>query len=135
MTRFRFLLLLAAVPLLAQSPVAIVLDPTGNFRVTGWPDAAKLSPAQWSEVLSVQVDIPNVPPLLGSYRMEQGVLVFVPQYPVQPGVNYRATLKIPGQQTLVQRFALPKDSTPTTVVEHVYPTTNVLPENQLKFYI
>jgi hypothetical protein len=74
--------------------------------------------------------------LLGSYRLEQGALVFVPQYPVQAGVPYRATFKAPGRDAVVQRFTIPKpDQTPTTIVERVYPSASVLPENQLKFYI
>jgi hypothetical protein len=84
----------------------------------------------------VQVDVADVPPLLGSYRVEQGGLTFMPEFPIQPGITYRATLKIPGKAPVVERFALPKpDMTPTTVVERVYPTASVLPENQLKFYI
>ncbi len=120
---------------LAQSPVAITMDPSGSFRVTGWPDAA-FSAREWTEIFTVQVDVPDVPPLLGSYRVEQGGLIFIPQFPAQPGVTYRATLKIPGREPVVERFALPKpDMTPTTTVERVYPTASVLPENQLKFYI
>jgi hypothetical protein len=122
--------------LLIQSPAAITLDPAGSFRVTGWTDAEKFTPQQWGEIFSVQVDVPDVPPLLGSYQVEQGALVFVPQYKVQAGVAYRATFKAPGRDPVVQRFALPKpDMTPTTIVERVYPSTSVLPENQLKFYI
>jgi hypothetical protein len=123
--------------LLAQSPAAITLDPAGNFRVSGWADAANFSTPQWAQIFSVQVDLlADVPPLLGSYRVEQGALIFVPQYPVQAGVPYRATLRIPGKDPVVQRFTIPKpDQTPTTLVERVYPTTNLLPENQLKFYI
>jgi hypothetical protein len=122
--------------LLAQSPAAITLDSAGAFRVTGWADAEKLSAQQWAQMFSVQVDLADVPPLLGSYHLEQGALVFVPQYPVQPGVPYRATLKVPGKDSIVQRFMISRgDTTPTTVVERVYPSASVLPENQLKFYI
>jgi hypothetical protein len=121
--------------LLAQSPAAITLDSAGAFRVSGWTEAEKYS-SQWAEMFSVQVDLADVPPLLGSYHLDQGSLVFVPQYPVQPGVSYRATLKAPGKDAVVQRFAIPKgDMTPTTFVERVYPSASVLPENQLKFYI
>src|SRR5262245_1373771 len=93
---------------LLQSPVTMTLDPAGAFRLTGWSDAAKLSPQQWSEAFSVQVDVADVPPLLGSYRLEQGALIFVPQYPVQAGVAYRATARIPGKEPVVQRFLIPK---------------------------
>jgi hypothetical protein len=122
--------------LLIQSPDAITLDPAGAFRVTGWTDAEKFT-QQWGQIFSVQVDnLADVPPLLGSYRLEQGALVFVPQYPVQAGVPYRATFRAPGRDAVVQRFTIPKpDMTPTTIVERVYPSASVLPENQLKFYI
>lgn len=114
----------------------IVLESTGMFRVTGWPEAAKLTPQQWQDMFSVQVDAADVPPLLGSYRIERDTLVFAPRYPLQRGLRYKASLKIPGQQPIVQLFDTPKaDITPSTYVRHVYPSTNVLPENQLKFYI
>ena len=136
MMRIRLLLLVIALPLLAQSSVTITLDGAGNFRVMGWSDAARLSASQWPQTFSVQVDAPDVPPLLGSYRLEQNALIFAPQFSVQPGVTYRATLKIPNREPVVQRFAIPKaDMTPTTVVERVFPSANLLPENQLKFYI
>jgi hypothetical protein len=82
------------------------------------------------------------------------VLRFEPQYPLQPGVTYEVFLdrsRIPtdmvagrslkeaattARQPITQRFVLPKaDAVATTVVERVYPTTNVLPENLLKFYV
>jgi hypothetical protein len=120
---------------LAQSPATITLDSAGAFRLSGWPEAEKYS-QQWAQMFSVQVDVADVPPLLGSYHLDQGALVFVPQYPVQAGVPYRATLKAPGKDAVVERFTIPKgDQTPTTFVEHVYPSSSILPENQLKFYI
>jgi hypothetical protein len=120
---------------LIQSSTAINLDQSGTFRVPGWTDTA-LSPEQLSEIFSIQVDLPDVPPLLGSYRVEQGSLIFTPQYPIQPGVPYRATLQLPGKDPIVQHFNIPKrDTTPTTIIERVYPSASVLPENQLKFYI
>ncbi len=127
---------LLALLLLVQSATAITLDPAGTFRVTGWADAEKFTPQQWGQVFSIQVDLADVPPLLGSYHLEQGALVFVPQYPVQAGVPYRATFKVTGRDAVVQRFTIPKpDMTPTTIVERMYPSASVLPENQLKFYI
>src|SRR4030095_6253333 len=70
------------------------------------------------------------------YRVENGALVFAPQFPLQPGLSYRAVAKIPGASAVSAVFSIPKvDAKPTTSVERVYPTTNVLPENQLKFYI
>jgi hypothetical protein len=114
----------------------ISLDANGSFRVSGWPEAASSSPAQWEQILTVSIDVPDVPPLLGSYRIEQDALVFVPQFPIQPGLRYRAVLRIPNSEPVTEVFDIPKrDVTPTTFVEQVYPSTSVLPENQLKFYI
>src|SRR5205809_8146728 len=114
---------LLALLLLVQSAAAITLDPAGTFRVTAWADAEKFTPQQWGQIFSVQVDLADVPPLLGSYHLEQGALVFVPQYPVQAGVPYRATLKVSGRVAVVQRLAIPRpDVTPTTIVERIYPS-------------
>jgi hypothetical protein len=130
------ILLLIILPAAAQSPVTIRLDSEGHFRVDGWNDAAKFGSKQWPRLFVVEVDTPAVPPLLGSYSLVQGSLLFIPRYPLQAGLRYRATLKIPNRTPLIESFSLPKpDTVPTTVVEHVYPSSSVLPENQLKFYI
>jgi hypothetical protein len=116
--------------------ISIVLDPAGSFRVAGWTGAAQLSSRQYSEIFIVQVDTADAPPLAGEYTIQRNELVFTPRYPLQPGLAYRATLNIPNEQTISERFAIPKLSRkPTTVVEHVYPSGSRLPENQLKFYI
>jgi hypothetical protein len=121
---------------LQQSP-SIRLDNGKNlFVLENWRGAASLSTDRLSEVFTVSVDAPNVPALLGKHRVENGAVIFTPQFPLQPGLSYRAVAKIPGSTPLSKVFSIPKlDAKPTTVVERVYPTTNVLPENQLKFYI
>jgi hypothetical protein len=130
------LLYLFVLPLWAQTPVSITLDSAGSFRVTGWSEAARLTSAQWPQLFTVQVDVDGVPGLLGSYSLDGEALVFRPAYPLQPGVSYRAILKIPYRDPIIQRIQIPRgDATPTTSVEHVYPSIGVLPENQLKFYI
>lgn len=67
--------------------------------------------------------------------MEGAVLVFQPQFPLEPGVTYRARYKLAGESA-EQSFTIPKPVIEsTTVVERVYPTVSMLPENQLKLYI
>jgi hypothetical protein len=113
---------------LAQAPIEITLDVNGVFRVTGWTGLP--------EAFSVRVDEPDVPEMLGTLRVDKSVLVFTPRYPLQPGVRYRASLNDPNGPPIVRIFNIPKpDVVPTTIVENVYPSANVLPENQLKFYI
>ena len=128
--------LAACLLLLFQSP-AIRFDNGRNlFLLEHWAGAGALSPERYADVFAVSVDAPDVPALLGQYRLEQSALVFAPQFPIQPGVRYRAVAKIPGMSPVSLVVDIPKPVVkPTTIVDRVYPSTNVLPENQLKFYI
>jgi hypothetical protein len=127
----------ACLALFLQQTPSLRLDNGRNlFLLENWRGVATFPANRWNEVFTVSVDSPNVPALLGKYRVENGALVFAPQFPLQPGLSYRAVAKIPGASAVSAVFSIPKvDAKPTTSVERVYPTTNVLPENQLKFYI
>lgn len=111
---------------------------------------ASWTAAQWQLLLAVYAaasDAANdapLPPMLGAYRLDAGVLRFVPQFPLEPGVTYRAVLRtefLPGHSranaaALTATFQLPpRSATPTTTVKHVYPSADLLPENLLKFYV
>src|SRR4030095_14643946 len=128
---------LAACLLLVLQTPAIRFDSGRNlFVLENWPGAAQIQPERGGDVLTVSVAATNVPALLGRDRVENKSLSFAPQFPLQPGLAYRATAKIPGAAPLTTVVRIPKpDVKPTTLVERVYPSTNVLPENQLKFYI
>jgi hypothetical protein len=157
------LFLVAALLLAADSPAgkgpAIRLNKADagkvTFEVTGLDaaDAARLAkadlkPAEWNDLFTVSVDTgkptpADTPPLLGSYRVAGGVLVFEPRFPPSPGLRYRAVFRpsrLPGHadkaDPITADFLLPKPpAAASTVVEHVYPTSDKLPENELKFYI
>ena len=82
--------------------------------------------------------------MLGAYRVQSDGLRFEPQFPLEPGVTYRAVFRpdrLPGKgdsgsTPITSVFQLPpRSSIPTTVVSHVYPSAEVLPENLLKFYL
>jgi len=103
---------------------------------------------RWSALLSVFVGEPKpgVPPILGSHRVEAGVLRFEPRFPFVPGLTYRAAFqpgRLPGREgaspapaVVTAEFALPKPApAEPTIVRQVYPTRSTLPENQLKFYL
>ena len=128
--------LLAAYLFLSLQSPAIRFDSGRNlFLLENWSGASSAL-ARGSEVFTVSVDSPNVPALLGKYRIDNGALAFAPQFSLQPGLSYRAVARIPGGAPLTKVFTIPKpDMKPTTVVQRVYPSANVLPENQLKFYI
>ncbi|QEH35697.1 hypothetical protein OJF2_42540 [Aquisphaera giovannonii] len=109
---------------------------------------------RWASLLAVFVadegqaraPRPDPPPVLGSYRVEDGVLRFEPRFPFVPGLRYRAAFRpgelpgrekaAPGPAPITLEFALPKPAaaTPTTV-RQVYPSRSTLPENQLRFYV
>jgi hypothetical protein len=128
--------LAACLLLLVQSPSIRYDNGKNLFILENWAGAAQVNPTRASDVFTVSVDAPNVPAMIGRYRVENGTLIFAPQFPPQPGITYKATAKIPGSAPLSAVFSIPKaDLTPKTVVERVYPSVNVLPENQLKFYI
>src|SRR5262245_1286029 len=125
--------LVACLLFLIQTPTIRFDSARGIFALDGWAGATEQQPP---DVFTVSVDRPDVPPLLGRYSVENGALVFTPQYPVQAGVRYRAVARIPGQSEITKTVEIAKPVVaPSTVVANVYPSTNVLPENQLKFYI
>ena len=85
----------------------------------------------------------DAPAALGTTSASEGRLRFVPKYPFQGGLRYRAVLhlaRLPGGDPqsgdLVEEFDIPKPPPqPPAAIEHIYPTADALPENQLKFYL
>lgn len=83
------------------------------------------------------------PAVLGSYRVDGGIVRFEPRFPLVPGIRYRAVLdlrKIPGrkaekQEPIIGEIFLSKPRKTPTVVQQVYPSGDRLPENHLRFYI
>ncbi|MGH9755276.1 MAG: hypothetical protein ACREA2_21065 [Blastocatellia bacterium] len=109
---------------------------------------SKPSLAQWRRLLSVYAGqeepagASNLPSMAGVYRVESDALRFDPQFPLEPGLAYRAVFR-PDQlpdgsrsAPITSVFQSPRRSaTPATLVSHVYPSADTLPENLLKFYV
>ncbi|MCI0662828.1 MAG: Ig-like domain-containing protein [Acidobacteria bacterium] len=103
--------------------------------------------SQWHSLLSVFVESadPGLPPMVGTYHVHPGLLRFEPQFPLAPGIVYRAIFRpdqLPGEVVssitshIVSVFqAPPRAQNIATVVSHVYPSAEILPENLLKFYV
>lgn len=109
----------------------------GTFKVAGWK-APSTAPAKgWGSVFTVYAGAGDVPALAGTYAVEGDALVFHPSYPIAAGAHYRAIFQPPGGGALVEKiFDGPRqDKTPLARVEHVYPSGDVLPSNQLRLYI
>lgn len=121
---------------LAQAQTIRFDQDNGAFLLEGWPGATTRPADASSDLFIVSVDTPDVPPLLGRYSVANGVVKFAPQYPVQPGVRYRAVAPIPGAAPITAIVEIPKANVAaTTVVSQIYPSPEVVPENLLKFYI
>jgi hypothetical protein len=102
--------------------------------------------AQWQRLLAVyagQVDA-NLPPMAGRYEVQSDKLRFTPQFPLEPGVTYRAVFHPEqisdagnaGKPAITSVFQLPPEGgAPATVVSQITPSADLLPENLLKFYV
>ena len=110
------------------------------LQSTNWPAT------NWARLLAVFVEQPGVEPLpmLGEHRVESGRLRFVPAFPLEPGLRYRAVFdagQLPGSDSAVAGKVTSILQVPvqperaTTTVTQVYPSADVLPENLLKFYV
>jgi len=127
---------LAAAATASGQTVAIQSD-GGAFKVTGWSVPNTVPAKGWSSVLVVYAGTGAVPPLLGSYSIEAGCLVFRPKFPLAPDVRYRAVFRPPsGGAPIESTFSGPaRDMTRRTRVERIYPSAEVWPGNQLRMYI
>jgi hypothetical protein len=99
-------------------------------------------------VLRVGVIVPDMPggdelpDMLGRFQILEDGVRFIPKFPFESGVRYRATFNprpFGGsglQEVLTLEFALsaPIDAEPTSVTA-VFPSADVLPENLLRFYV
>jgi len=130
----------------AGSFVDVVHLPAATLRALS---ATNWAPEQWQRAFTVQVETGNIvddvelPAMAGRYRVAEPVLRFEPQFPFEPGVSYRAIVRLnrlPGfyanEPPLSSVHRVPKLELPSkTVVSAVFPSADVLPENLLKFYV
>jgi hypothetical protein len=114
-------------------PTIDILDvPAGILTELGTLESREA----WTTVFKVAVG-PDQPATLGQYSIEGDRIRFTPMFPLDKGRQYYVTFTPPGgAPPTTATVALPaEDTTPTTVVAGVYPTADVVPENQLRLYI
>ena len=134
--RLALLIPIAAVLLSSAAATISIQLADSAFKVTGWPAPATPPSRGWASIFAVYAGAGDVPLLLGSYRVEAGVLAFHPQFPLAPGVHYRAVFHPPGAAAIEQTFDGPAaDTRRLTRVDRVYPSADVLPSNLLRWYI
>jgi len=118
------------------APVSIQLEGS-VFKASGW-DPPRAAPANgWSSIFAVYSGAGDLPPMAGTYTTQANAIVFHPRFPIAPGVKYRAVFRPPAGGAPVEKIfdGPPRDLTPTARIEHVYPSADVLPSNQLRIYI
>ncbi len=75
------------------------------------------------------------PAILGRYRHAGQSLIFTPRIPLTGGSTYRARLHLPGEQCVLD-YTVPVSAsgTPPRILS-IYPSADLLPANQLRFYL
>ncbi len=106
---------------------------------------ARYSLQQWSEILHVSVSDGQSIQVVGRYEVIDDTVRFTPTFPFDAGRSYNVSFnpaRVPGASSIQlvppisTTVTLPRPTTvPSTVVAHVYPSGDVIPENQLRMYI
>lgn len=128
-----------------------------GLEVTGLPAASlalltrtNWSTEQWQALLSITIETSDLksdlslPPMSGRHEVTNGLLRFVPSFPVARNVRYRALFdanalpeagSAKGLRLSSALYIPAPVGNGKTVVTDVFPSAPVLPENLLKFYI
>lgn len=129
---------LALLLVLAADPKAptIRLVESKTVEVSGLPESFKHKTLdQWAEALRVTVAGNAAGTgLLGTHALADGTLKFEPRFPFEPGVAYRATVKV-GESETTHDFTIPKPKSVPGAVTAVFPSSDKLAENTLRFYV
>src|SRR5688572_555721 len=89
----------------------------------------------WAEVFRVAVAA-DQPPMLGEYAVTGRTIRFTPMFPLDPGRQYHVMFVPAEGAPITAVVGLPAThTTPTTTVAQVFPSGDVIPENQLRLYI
>lgn len=106
---------------------------------------AALDDAQRARVMQVFVgkdEDDDLPPITGTTTTVGRMLRFTPRYPLAAGLDYRVrvdrailNVDMDGIPVWSSTFSVPRPPAATTTITYVYPTSDQLPENHLKFYI
>lgn len=90
------------------------------------------TPQEWQQVFAVWVKGSGERiPIAGRYTAERNALRFTPLFPFDPGREYEVRF---GSTVTTVALPMPPPA-PATFVTQVYPTSDVVPENQLRLYI
>lgn len=157
---FCILLTAAAASACGQSAPSVHLDASNPSRpfieIRGLAQAdlsrlakANLTPEEWASLLRVSIrstqssNASEMPAMAGRYAVE-GALRFWPSFPLDPGREYDvryepsniARVGIDRSKAIAGVVSIPAvNRQPSTSVSTVYPSGDVIPENNLRMYI
>jgi hypothetical protein len=127
-----------------EGPTRIVLNTTAQPVTIDVVDVSEgdLAPLRggasremFAKVFQVAVAVEQ-PPMLGDYRIEGNRIRFTPMFPLDPGRQYHVSFTPAAATPIHVTVGLPAvHTTPTTTVARVFPSGDVIPENQLRLYI
>ena len=80
MPALRILAAVLAVALSAAAQTVSIQREGAGYKVVGWHAAAQEPPEGWPSVFALYAGEGDVPPMLGSYAVEHGGLIFRPKY-------------------------------------------------------
>ena len=140
-------------------PRGVVLEGVELFRIAQ-EHLNRLDGKDWRWVFPVYVGSvgdgldDRIPSIIGQYQVKSCQIEFIPQFPFQPGLSYRAMFRVDAFSARLRRHGVrfqaekirsdpivfPFDIAPVSSdsrvgLTHVYPSRDELPENLLKFYI
>ncbi|MEP6763358.1 MAG: hypothetical protein ABJB66_03555 [Gemmatimonadaceae bacterium] len=96
----------------------------------------------WQQIIGVNVGAADAPPVVGHYSKNDSAIVFAPRFAFDAGRQYR--VRVDAKQLSSSRtdsaqtftVSLPAgDQTPHTGVARIFPGSDTLPENLLRWYI
>ncbi|MCA9200507.1 MAG: hypothetical protein KDA87_23370 [Planctomycetales bacterium] len=104
-------------------------------QVDGLSDA-QLQDLVRADMQAIKVFVQTTPDIamLGSWRIDGPLLVFEPQFPFRPGIEYGVAVQL-GETTARHEFTIARPNVPITTVKAIYPSGVQLPENLLRIYV
>lgn len=130
-----------------ETPVSISFVSVGEKKEEGRFEVKGLTPVQLKALSdesvrnqSLKVGTRASQNLLGKTGISESILWFQPRFPLATELDHLVTFIPPfeeGKKTkpIEMRFRLPAPNTPPPRITAVYPSTDTVPENLLKFYV
>jgi len=132
--------LLAAASSAAAAPEIRWLTEQTSVEVSGIETAglpgADAPPEKWVAHFSVRTAGADFPAMLGRWSVEGKALRFTPRFLFSAGMSYEATWQPAEGKPVKSQHTVPKAAAaPAALVAYIFPGSDTVPENLLKFYL